>query len=165
MRPYLFTIIINNKKYLQSILLAAIKLNYQNTVYNAASIPQIINEPMIKAGETLNMFLSISMIWVSLLLFGFTRLITTIKITAEAPTAEELTPAPEEAGTDGTVVATSDTAVVVTTVATDSDDDSNTTMIVVVAAIVVVILVGGGIALSRRNSTTPKTPTPPAPTV
>jgi uncharacterized protein YcnI len=87
----------------------------------------------------------------------------TIKITAEAPTAEELTPAPEEEGTDGTVVATSDTAVVVTTVTADSDDDSNTTMIVVVAAIVVVILVGGGIALSRRNSTTPKTPTPPAP--
>ena len=36
----------------------------------------------------------------------------TIKITADAPTAEELTPAPEEEeGTEGTVVATSDTVV------------------------------------------------------
>ncbi len=87
----------------------------------------------------------------------------TIKITADAPTAEELTPAPEEEeATDATLAATSETAVVSTTVAADSDDDSNTTVIVVVAAVVVVVLVGGGIALSRRSSTTPKTPPPTA---
>jgi uncharacterized protein YcnI len=89
----------------------------------------------------------------------------TIKITEGAPTAEELTPAPEdEEGTEGTVVATSDTVVpVVTTVPADSSDDSsNTGTIVLVAAIVVVVLVGGGIALSRRNSATPKSPPPTA---
>ena len=90
----------------------------------------------------------------------------TIKITAEEPTAEELTPAPEEEETtdEGTVVATSDTVVAVdaTVPADSSDDSSNTTTIVLVAAIVVVVLVGGGIALSRRNSGTPNSPTPSA---
>ena len=87
----------------------------------------------------------------------------TIKITADAPTAEELTPAPEEEeGTEGTVVATSDTAVVATTLGSSSDDSSNTTAIVVVVAVAVVVLVGGGIALSRRKNAEPKTPPPGA---
>jgi periplasmic copper chaperone A len=88
----------------------------------------------------------------------------TIKITEGAPTAEDLTPAPEEEdeATDETVAATSDTAAISTSVAADSDDDSsNTTPNVLVAVIVVVALVGGGIALYRRNAR-PKNPTPSA---
>ena len=34
--------------------------SYQNTVYNAARIPQIITEPIINAGLTLNQVVSIS---------------------------------------------------------------------------------------------------------
>jgi periplasmic copper chaperone A len=83
----------------------------------------------------------------------------TIKITAEAPTAEELTPAPEEEeATEGTVVATSDTVVT----ATSDDDSSNTGTIVVIVVIVAVVLVGGGVVMARRKNAAPKSPTPNA---
>ncbi len=87
----------------------------------------------------------------------------TIKVTEGAPTAEDLTPAPEEEeATDETLAATTDTAAISTTVAAASDDgSSNTTPNVLVAAIVVVVLAGGGIALYRRNAR-PKNPTPSA---
>jgi uncharacterized protein YcnI len=78
----------------------------------------------------------------------------TIKVTAGAPTAEELTPAPEDAGTDGTVVATGTEAVVTATVApSTSDDSSNTGTIVVVVVVAAVVLIGGGVVLARRKST------------
>jgi periplasmic copper chaperone A len=87
----------------------------------------------------------------------------TIKVTADPPTAEELTPAPEEEATEGTVAATSDTAVTLGTTADSSDDDSsNTGTIVVVVVIVAVVLIGGGVAMARRKNTTPKSPTPNA---
>ena len=83
----------------------------------------------------------------------------TIKITEGAPTAEDLTPAPEEEeSTEGTVADV--VAVDATVPAGTEDDSSNTGTIVLVAAIVVVVLVGGGIALSRRNKETPQSPTP-----
>jgi hypothetical protein len=81
-----------------------------------------------------------------------------VKITEGAPTAEDLTPEPEEEeGTEGTVVAT-DTGATPTTVAASSDDDSsNTGTIVVIVVIVVIVLVGGGVVLARRQSARPKT--------
>ena len=84
----------------------------------------------------------------------------TIEITAEAPTAAELTPAPEadDSGTGDTAVATGDTAVrVIATAATvaPADDSSNTGTIVVVVAVVAVVLVGGGLLLARRKHSTP----------
>jgi periplasmic copper chaperone A len=84
----------------------------------------------------------------------------TIKVTADVPTAEELTPAPEEEeATEGTVVVTSASAVAVG--ATVPADSNNTTPNVAVGAIVVAVLVVGGIALFRRNAR-PKSPTPSA---
>lgn len=85
----------------------------------------------------------------------------TMKVTAGAPSAEELTPAPAEEGTGGTVVATSDTAVISTSVAASADDDSSDTgTIVVIVVIIAVVLVGGGVVMARRRSATPKIPTP-----
>jgi periplasmic copper chaperone A len=85
----------------------------------------------------------------------------TIKITQDPPTAEELTPAPEEEegteGTEGTVVATGTEAISTTVAADASDDDSNTGTIVVVVVIVAIVLIGGGVVLARRNSSAPKT--------
>lgn len=78
----------------------------------------------------------------------------TIKITAGPPTAEELTPAPEDAGTDGTVVATGTEAVLTATVApSTTDDSSNTGTIVVVVVVAAVVLIGGGVVLARRKGT------------
>ena len=79
----------------------------------------------------------------------------TIKITAGAPTAEELTPAPEAAGTDGTVVATGTEAVLTATVAPSTTDySSNTgTIVVVVVVAAAAVLIGGGVVLARRKST------------
>jgi periplasmic copper chaperone A len=80
----------------------------------------------------------------------------TIKITADPPTVEELTPAPEDAGSDATVVATGTEAVLTATVpASSGDDSSNTGTIVVVMVVAAVVLVGGGVVLARRKSTTP----------
>jgi periplasmic copper chaperone A len=80
-----------------------------------------------------------------------------VKITEGAPTAEDLTPEPEEEeGTEGTVVAT-DTGATPTTVAASADDSSNTGTIVVIVVIVAIVLVGGGVVLARRQSTRPKT--------
>jgi periplasmic copper chaperone A len=82
----------------------------------------------------------------------------TIKITEGAPTAEDLTPEPEEEeGTEGTAVTTGTEAISTTVAASSDDDSSNTGTIVVVVVIVVIVLVGGGVVLARRRSTTPKT--------
>ena len=84
----------------------------------------------------------------------------TIKVTAGPPSAADLTPAsePDDSGTEGTAVASGDTAVPVlapaTTVAS-ADDSSNTGTIVVVVVIVAVVLVGGGLLLARRRSGPP----------
>ncbi|MEO8266702.1 MAG: DUF1775 domain-containing protein [Ilumatobacteraceae bacterium] len=79
----------------------------------------------------------------------------TIKITAGPPTADELTPAPEDAGTDGTVVAAGTEAVVTATVAASSSDDSSSTgTIIVVVVVLAVVLIGGGVVLARRKSST-----------
>lgn len=78
----------------------------------------------------------------------------TIKITAGPPTAEELTPVPEDAGTDGTVVTTGTEAVLTAAAApSTTDDSSNTGTIVVVVVVAAVILIGGGVVLARRKST------------
>ncbi len=74
----------------------------------------------------------------------------TLKITQDPPTAEELTPAPEEGEATSDTAVTSDTAAVTATVAS-SDDSSNTGTIVVAVAVVAVILVGGGVVLTRRK--------------
>ena len=79
----------------------------------------------------------------------------TIKITAGPPTAQELTPAPEDAGTGGTVVATGTEAVLTATIApSTTDDSSNTGTIVVVVVVVAAALIGGGVVLARRKGTT-----------
>ena len=81
----------------------------------------------------------------------------TIKVTAEAPTAAELTPAPEatDSGTGGTAVATGDSAAPVIATVAPADDSSNTGTIVVVVVVVAIVLVGGGLLLARRKSATP----------
>ena len=56
-------------------------LVYQNTVYNAARIPQIITDPIINPGVTLNIDLSISITCISFAGFGFAKLITIIIMT------------------------------------------------------------------------------------
>ena len=65
-------------------MLMAMKSNakniYQNTVYKAASMLQIINEPIIKPGDTLNSDVSISITCVSFADFGFIKLMVTIII-------------------------------------------------------------------------------------
>lgn len=77
----------------------------------------------------------------------------TIKITAGPPTAEELTPAPEDVGTDGTVVATGTEAVLTATVAPSTgDDSSNTGTIVVVVIVFAAALIGVGVVLARRKN-------------
>jgi hypothetical protein len=52
-------------------------------VYNAASIPQIMNEPTMNPGDTLNIDLSISIVCISFLFLGFTRLMMMISKTIE----------------------------------------------------------------------------------
>ena len=54
------------------------KTSYQKTAYNAASIPQIINEPIIKEGDTLKSEVSISMVCVSFSGLGFSKLMMII---------------------------------------------------------------------------------------
>jgi uncharacterized protein YcnI len=75
-----------------------------------------------------------------------------IKITAGPPTAEDLTPAPEEATTEGTAVATGTETVVATTVSADSDGDSNTGVIVAVVIVGAVVVIGGGLLVARRRN-------------
>lgn len=86
----------------------------------------------------------------------------TIKITEGPPTSAELTPAPEEGTTEGTVVAT-DTGAVPTTAAADtSDDSSNTGAIVGIVIGAVIVVVGGGLLLARRNKGAAPKDTPQA---
>ena len=50
-------------------------------VYSAVSIPQIINEPIIKPGDTLNNEVSISIECLSVTAIGFNKLIIIITAT------------------------------------------------------------------------------------
>jgi uncharacterized protein YcnI len=72
----------------------------------------------------------------------------TIKLTAGAPTAEDLTPAPEAVA--DTVVATGSEATVATTAA-DSDDDSSNTGTIITVIVAAVIVIGGGAAMMARR--------------
>jgi hypothetical protein len=79
----------------------------------------------------------------------------TIKVTAGAPTAAELTPVPDATDASGTVVATG--TEIATTLAATSKDSSNagTIVIVVIAAVIVVV---GALAMARRRKTTSQPP-------
>jgi uncharacterized protein YcnI len=76
----------------------------------------------------------------------------TMKVTEGPPTAEDLTPAPEEETTEGTVVATG------TETAESDDDDSNTGAIVAVVIVAAVVVIGGGALIARRRKVTPPGP-------
>ncbi|MDP9465596.1 MAG: YcnI family protein [Actinomycetota bacterium] len=76
----------------------------------------------------------------------------TLKITEGPPTAEDLTPEPEEEE------ATHETAISTAVAAATSDDDSsNTGAIIAVVVGAAAVLIGGGVLLARRKNATPKT--------
>jgi uncharacterized protein YcnI len=83
----------------------------------------------------------------------------TIKITDGPPTAADLTPEPEEATTEDTVVTqgTDDGAAPTVTAVPADDDSSNSVAIVIVVIGAAIVLVGGGVLLARRNKANPQT--------